>query len=508
MSLMPLLFRSSILRTAQTTVNIMIGLVMLPFMISILGEELYGIWILIGGFAASLHLMDFGFASAVTRFMVRHLTEKDYQKANDVISSALAVYTFLAVLIVAVTFAIALVSSFWVSDPKNLDLVFLLIVISGISLALEFPFKAFAGVSIAYMRHDLNALSQIVVKIIATAVSVFLLLQGYELIGVALVGLGSSIVSNIIFFIIAKFLFKQMEFSLTKVSIEKIKELAGFSFWAFLNDAANLLNKKIDIFMIGAFLGVSTLTFYYVALRLVEYTLLFFGRATGITMPIFTQNYSDNNQKKLKDNVLIFLRVNFILGLYAVLMFLIFGESLIEVWMGKDFNAYLAYVCLCVLISGKILLFISGPLASVLMALNRHQPLSYLSFLELLISASLIYFFIGVLDFGIIGASAGVIAPLFLTRCVILPIIVEKRVGLALNRVYSNLLRPSFFILIAAAINFSMDTTFFKDTTILSEIYFAIVASFVYWGLALSSLTGREWGYLFKILPSRLSETR
>ena len=297
------------LRTVQTLVNIVIGIFMLPFMISHLGEELYGIWILVGGFIATLHLMDFGFASAVTRFMVRNLTEKKYQSANEVISSAFVIYLVLGLLIALVTFFIAEISHIWVTDPLNVDMVYSVILIVGLALAVEFPFKSFAGVSIAYMRYDLNALSQILVKFLSTAITVWALFEGYDLIAVAWITLGSSILSNLIFYLIASHLFNEMSVSFNKVKYSKVKELAGFSFWAFLTDVSILLQKKLDIFMIGYFIGLSMLTVYYVSLRLVEYALTLLSKATGITMPVFTENFSNNDFEKLCDNVIIFIRI-------------------------------------------------------------------------------------------------------------------------------------------------------------------------------------------------------
>ena len=50
-------------------VTIAIGVFMLPFMVSHLGEDLYGLWVIIGGLTASLYILDFGFAAAVARFL-------------------------------------------------------------------------------------------------------------------------------------------------------------------------------------------------------------------------------------------------------------------------------------------------------------------------------------------------------------------------------------------------------------------------------------------------------
>lgn len=495
------------LRTLQTLVNIVIGIFMLPFMISHLGEELYGIWILVGGFIASLHLMDFGFASAVTRFMVRNLTEKQYQSANEVISSAFIIYLVLGLLIALVTFFIAEISHIWVTNTSKIDMVYSVILIVGLALAIEFPFKSFAGVSVAYMRYDLNALSQIFVKFLSTGITVWALIEGYELIAVAWITLGSSILSNLIFYLIANHLFNEMSVSFSKVKYSRIKELAGFSFWAFLTDVSILLQKKLDIFMIGYFIGLSMLTVYYVSLRLVEYALTLLSKATGITMPVFTENFSNNDMEKLCDNVIIFIRVNFLLGCYAVVISFLFGESFINIWMGDEFDVTLAYYSLCILISGKVVLFIYGPLASVLMAVYRHQWLSYIGFAELLLSALFIFYAIGILDKGILGASVGIVAPLFLTRFFILPLIVQKEVGLSFSRIYKSLLVPVLYLTVATFICYQLKSYYFGDDGVLENIILFSLASMIYWFCALGSLTKKEWQHLVNILPTKISDS-
>ncbi|WP_199453830.1 oligosaccharide flippase family protein [Marinobacter sp. bablab_jr008] len=496
------------LRTVQTLVNIVIGIFMLPFMISHLGEELYGIWILVGGFIATLHLMDFGFASAVTRFMVRNLTEKKYQSANEVISSAFVIYLVLGLLIALVTFFIAEISHVWVTDPLNVNMVYSVILIVGLALAVEFPFKSFAGVSIAYMRYDLNALSQILVKLLSTAITVWALFEGYDLIAVAWITLGSSILSNLIFYLIASHLFNEMSVSFNKVKYSKVKALAGFSFWAFLTDVSILLQKKLDIFMIGYFIGLSMLTVYYVSLRLVEYALTLLSKATGITMPVFTENFSNNDFEKLRDNVIIFIRINFLLGFYAVVISFLFGKSFINIWMGGEFDVTLAYYSLCILISGKIVLFIYGPLASALMSVYRHQWLSYIGFAELFLSAFFIFYTIGVLEKGILGASIGIVAPLFLTRFIVLPLIVQKEIGLGFLRIYKSLLTPVLYLIIATLICIQLKSYFLVDGGVLGYIILFFVVSMVYWFCALGSLTKKEWQHLFNILPRKISDSR
>ena len=286
MSLVKRLFRGSIAQTLHIVVTIGVGLFMLPFMVSQLGESMYGIWILIGGFTATLYLFDFGFATAVTRFMARYIQQEDTRKANQVINSSLIIYSGLAVVVMLASAVIAWVSPVWVENPDNVLLIRLLILIAGLQIALGFPFKAFAGIAAAYVRYDLTAWCRIVVKVLSTVCSVIALLHGYELLAISLVQLGASILTDIILISIAKYLHPAMRIRREFVDRETMRSLFNYSNWAFLIDITNLAKDKADIFLIGAYLGTSLLTTYYVAVRLVEYSLQFLTKATGMSTPV------------------------------------------------------------------------------------------------------------------------------------------------------------------------------------------------------------------------------
>ena len=62
-------------------INILIGLLYTPWMISSIGKENYGIYILATS-VITLFLFDFGLGSAVTRFVSRYLAEKRVEKLN------------------------------------------------------------------------------------------------------------------------------------------------------------------------------------------------------------------------------------------------------------------------------------------------------------------------------------------------------------------------------------------------------------------------------------------
>ena len=95
-----------------------------------------------------------------------------------------------------------------------------------------------------------------------------------------------------------------------------------------------------------------------------------------------------------------------------------------------------------VLVSGRMLMFLTAPMGSVLMATSRHRLQAFLGIAETLTSASLIFLLIGVLDYGIVAAAIGVSAPLFIGRAFVMPFIVQREVGFTVNIAIKELGKP------------------------------------------------------------------
>lgn len=505
MSLPKKLFRGSVAQTLMTMVNIGVGLFMLPFMISQLGESLYGIWILIGGFTASLYLFDFGFATAITRFMSRFISQGDNEAANRVINSSLVIYTGLSLLILLTTLVIVWISPIWVENPDNVKMVQLLIFLAGLSLTISFPFKAFSGIATAYVRYDLMAWTRIAIKIATTALTIAALLNGFKLVAVAVIQFGGSLASDFAVAAIARYLFKPLRIKRSFIDKATIRSLTGYSSWAFMIDITTLLKGKGDIFIIGALLGTGPLTIYYVGVRLADYSLQFLSKATGMTTPVFAGYQARGESESLRNKTIFFIRLNLLLGAYAAYTLVLLGEPLIKLWMGEQFQHLQAYHVLAIMIVGRIVSFTFIPLHNVLMAIGKPRFMATLVLVEAAISLPTVYLALAVFELGIAGAAAAIVFPLFLTRTIVLPLIVQKQIELSVMRLYAGILKPILLIALATTLSANLVLKLIEVNSLFSLVATGAAISLIYWALLLLTPTREEWGFVGKMLPDVIS---
>src|SRR5215471_7074432 len=75
------------------------GLVITRFLVRSLGEQQYGIWVLIFSILDYFWFFDLGLNSAVTNFCARFLAMRQPEKINEVISTSLFYFSIIAVIV-------------------------------------------------------------------------------------------------------------------------------------------------------------------------------------------------------------------------------------------------------------------------------------------------------------------------------------------------------------------------------------------------------------------------
>jgi len=388
---------------------------------------------------------------------------------------------------------------------ENASLAKILLVISGITLAIEFPAKAFPGIVSAYMRFDVIALVR-TGKAVADAVLIYIFLSsGFGLIAIAIIALVTGTISTIIYVRFTSSLFNELKFSKDLIDSRTLKDVFHFSKWVFLFDVNTMIRNKMDIWFIAFYQSSAILTIYYVAVRLTEYALQFLTQATGITGPIFTEYYAKGEHQNLQESALAFIKLNIALGSTFLVGFYLVGESFIRLWMGPDFSVQSAYTCLVILALGRFAVYFSAPLQSLLLTFNRHNLGALTSVVETTGSAILLWMLVP--PFGIVGAALAIAIPTVIGRLIIIPILVSRIISLNFTEL---LLKVMLFAALTST--YLIICGNFKDKlTSLSLIELLLVApvlGIVQISLSMSLFNSRELRWVANKLNRKRQEDR
>jgi O-antigen/teichoic acid export membrane protein len=476
---------------------------MMPFIIDKLGDRWYGIWVILGGIAGYYYLLDFGLASAVSRYVALNIAQNDTKNTNVIINTSLVVYSFLSFSILLISVVIVMFAGYFIGNTADLTLIRIVLIIIGIKLSLEFPFKAFVGIIQAHVRYDLLTYSHYCTLALSTGLIVYFLMQGHGILALAVIGLFSSLISNVLFYSISKYIFPDLTISLQYFKRQRIRELFGYSIWSFVTQIANQLRFRIDSIVLAFLLSTTHVTHYFIGARLVEYFDNLLYRATNMLTPVFTAYYAQNKFEDIRIKLLLLNRINLILGLFGGGLIIILGKAFIQVWMGEKYLD--AYPVLVILILAIVVNFVNNPSMSIMYAMSKHQYLAMINIVEGIMNLALSIILIK--SYGIIGCALGTAIPLIITRVLVLPVYVRRFTKLSLKKYYFDMLFTALFTICYLGLYYLIVKDFLA-TPIYSKIIVVALCSLPLYTATIFFIgfNRSERAMMLGLLPKGLSE--
>lgn len=427
MKLGKLLVRGALLRTSYTVLSMAIAFLMMPLFIHNLGDDWYGIWTVISGFIGVYFVLDLGVTSAVSRYTSAAVGKDDKPEINSIVNTGLVIFLCLSVLVTMVTFIISFFSTVVVDNPEYQTVVSQVILVAGLSVALEFPFNAFAGLTEAKSRFDQLVYVRAFTLTVGAIVNYIQLTHGVGILGIAIAGFVMARISNFLYFYLAKQNFPGLVLNLRLSTKEHAKKLFSFSFWSFLISLASTLPFRANPLIIATFISPAAVTLYVVGQRLVEYANRFLNQATNMLTPSFTQHYERGEYGAIREKFLFMVRINCVGAMVTIFGLIGLSEALIVAWVGEEYLA--GYGVVVVRIFGLMATFIFSNANNILYATNKHKFLAALTIIE---GVALIIISIALIDFyGILAVAIGATLPVLITRFVVLPYYVAKVIKLS-----------------------------------------------------------------------------
>ena len=84
-------------------VNVITGFVVSPYILHKLGEQAFGLWVLVFAITGYYGLFDFGIRSSVVRYVAKFAATDDREELNRLLNTSFFSYTCVGLLLFAVT---------------------------------------------------------------------------------------------------------------------------------------------------------------------------------------------------------------------------------------------------------------------------------------------------------------------------------------------------------------------------------------------------------------------
>jgi O-antigen/teichoic acid export membrane protein len=427
--------RSSAARVIGLLAGLAVTFFMTPLVVRTFGDHWYGLLVIAGGVTNYYYLLDFGLSAAASRYISVRMAEEDQQGLNEVVSTALVIFTVLGLLVALITVAVVFAAGA-LAAPADVATLRLVILLQGLGLAVGFPVKAYGGIVYANFRHDLIEAYGLVRLVVETSIVLYLLTHGYGIVAYVIVGTISGQCFNVFFYWTAVRLCPQLRVSTSFFRRDLTKQLFGYSLWSLLDQVSDNLRFRIDSLVVAGYAGASMVTHFSIGARLCEYTLTLINRATNFMSPLYAGYHARQDYTELQAKLLAFTRLNSLLAMCGGGLLIALGEVFIVHWMGEAYRD--AYPVMVALIIGLVAEAILMPSSNALYGMAKQQVYAVASAIEAAANVALSIYLVQ--RMGIVGVAWGTTIPLLVNKLIVIPVYTCRTVGLPVSRFYRTLL--------------------------------------------------------------------
>lgn len=379
-----------------------------PFVVHHLGDTAYGVWTLLAALVGYLGLLDFGVRGAVTRYVAHHHAVNDAESCSSIVSAGLALYGLLGSLAILIAAAVAYLSPYLFNIPEAyLDDTRIVLVVGGMTMAVTLLGAVFGGVITGLQRFDVSSGIEIAVTAIRTTAIVVALSQGYGLVSLAVIHLAASFVNGLATWAMARRLYPGLRIRLRFPLWMHTRTILSFSVLLSAMQIFGVLIYYADVLVISVFLPIGLVTFYAIAGNLCDYARQIASSLSTLMTPRVSA-LSSAGSKGVEEEVVSVARVATLITASIAAIFLIRGESFINLWMGPAYGPasgeVLRILAFVTLLSGAR----SIAVASII-GVNKHRAL--VPALAAEAACNLVLSILLVQPLGLVGVAMGTLIP-------------------------------------------------------------------------------------------------
>jgi len=476
-----------------------IGVFLVPFLISSLGREFYGIAILIGVIISFAEVADLGLRTALGRYLSEALAKGDSAHYSRLVSSAALFWILISAFGsgVIVFFADVIVAFLNIKKSHTDDAIILLQSFGVGLLMLAFIRPIFNAVLSSHNRFDLISRAEVASAVINGA-GLFLLLGpcGFGIYAWACVTLGVRAVTVLFLACMAFRLKPDLKLLPQNFSFSALREMFSLGWQLFFLQISELLSVKSNPIVLTHFLGESALSLYRPGMALVGLFRPLVMVLSQQLYPVTTRYVALDRNRELEKALFLGTRVTFSLGIGAYVVMGCFSQSIARIWLGNSLGddyqlaGHIILGCACL----ELIKCSGGSVWAILVAKKRVRFWIYtqipLSIFSLIVSVWLVS-----------STALGVIA-------VIIPVIVAWLISRVLTMIYIGYLfefslikylreaylRPGIVLLLFIGVTSLLEINFPSDSLFELSIVLSVASSI--------------WLFLFLMISLRSAEVK
>ncbi len=438
-----ILARNVSTRYVAVAAEMVLGLVMLPFNLAYLGKEEYGLWVLLGSLTLHFSTLELGYGSGLVRFVAHYRAINDVRALNEIASTVFFVFSGLALVAYAAVVGIAFnLSHIFTLTPDQAHTGQWILLITGIFVAMNFPFGVYGGIISGFQRYDVNNTMAVIVSLLVAVANVAVLMAGYGILVLVAVTTSVRVLAYFVYRRNAYRVFPPLRIRPALFRRKRLREVTGFSIYASIINWANKLNYQADQVVIGMFLGSAAVAVWAPAERIISGVQRLTNQLNGVLFPTIVDSDASDQRRTLQQILLQGTRLSLVMVVPLATALFVLADPLVHAWLGDQASSVAGCIPVIQVLAVAVVIRVGCATGNtVLKGAGEHRLLAWVNLgtggVNVLISVLVIR------KFGLVGIAWGTLIPLALSSAFILFPAACRRVGLPLGRACAEAIVPA-----------------------------------------------------------------
>ena len=342
----------AVLSYVSIFINISLGLVFTPFLVRMLGKSEYGVFNIVGAFAAYLTIMDLGLNDSVVRYVAKYRALKDRKSEENFLAIIFLIYMVISLLVVGAGLLIyfnlpsIFSRSLTLHELASARTMFAVLIVNVTATIL---FNSISATIVAYERFILLRMLEIASNLISTLALCAVLLMGYKAVAVVVVTTVMSL-SILSFKVLYAFLKLKIRLKIHHFEGPIVTDIFKYSMAIFIVVIVEQIYWKLDNIILGIMLTPSVVAVYAIGMSFHKYFMSFSTAISKVMLPKVVQRVElGGDGKELTDMLILVSRIQAIVLMLILSGLILYGREFISLWIGPGYEmAY--YVMLVTLI--------------------------------------------------------------------------------------------------------------------------------------------------------------
>lgn len=321
-----------------------LGLLYTPYMLRMMGQEEYGLYSLVASVVSYLTMLDFGFGNAIVRYTNLYNASGRYNELPCLYGQFTRLYGLIGIVSLFLGIMLYLNIENLFGKTMTTEELFKMRVMMGLlifNVVFTFSLSVWKNIPVAFGRFVFSKSINLFRMLLNPLVMVVLLYFGYKAIALVVV----TTIFNILT-LLADVWYSKRKLNITirfgKIDKTLVREITFYSFWIFLGVIVERIYWSGGQFILGMTSGSAKVAVYAISVQLAYVYMGLGSFLWGIMLPKVTTLVAEKNDKAISDMFVKLGRLQYILMLFVLVGFIVFGKSFILLWAGEKYeNAYI-----------------------------------------------------------------------------------------------------------------------------------------------------------------------